>query len=76
MTDQTQDKPTSSGATESQQSPGGDEVKPGGDEVKTADKHFGAAAFQAKYAFRDTAAGIITGTMAIPLSIGIAMMSD
>lgn len=34
------------------------------------------AAFQAKYAGRDIAAGLITGTMAIPLSVGIAMMSD
>ncbi len=36
----------------------------------------GSAAFQSKYAARDLAAGIITGAMAIPLSIGIAMMSD
>ncbi|UJP04954.1 MAG: SulP family inorganic anion transporter [Nitrosomonas sp.] len=36
----------------------------------------GSAAFQAQYFFRDTAAGLITGAMAIPLSIGIAMMSD
>lgn len=36
----------------------------------------GRAAFQAQYAGRDIKAGIITGTMAIPLSIGIAMMSD
>lgn len=36
----------------------------------------GSAAFQAQYALRDTAAGLITGAMAIPLSIGIAMMSD
>lgn len=49
---------------------------PSGEEVKTADKHFGAAAFQTKYVVRDTAAGLITGVMAIPLSIGIAMMSD
>lgn len=35
-----------------------------------------SAAFQLKYAGRDAAAGIITGTMAIPLSVGIAMMSD
>ena len=37
---------------------------------------FGPAAFQAQYFFRDTAAGLITGAMAIPLSIGIAIMSD
>jgi len=36
----------------------------------------GSAAFQAKYVGRDLAAGIITGAMAIPLSVGIAMMSD
>lgn len=35
-----------------------------------------SAAFVAKYASRDLQAGIITATMAIPLSIGIAMMSD
>ncbi len=36
----------------------------------------GQAAFQKQYASRDLKAGIITGTMAIPLSIGIALMSD
>jgi len=36
----------------------------------------GSAAFVAKYASRDLQAGIITATMAIPLSIGIALMSD
>ena len=36
----------------------------------------GSAAFQAQYVLRDTGAGLITGAMAIPLSIGIAMMSD
>lgn len=36
----------------------------------------GSAAFIAKYASRDLQAGVITATMAIPLSIGIAMMSD
>ncbi|MCF6330061.1 MAG: hypothetical protein L3I99_00765 [Sulfurimonas sp.] len=36
----------------------------------------GSAAFVAKYAIRDIQAGTITATMAIPLSIGIAMMSD
>lgn len=36
----------------------------------------GSAAFQARYFTRDLQAGIITGSMAIPLSIGIAMMSD
>jgi len=35
-----------------------------------------SAAFQAQYAGRDIAAGLITGVMAIPLSVGIAMMSD
>lgn len=36
----------------------------------------GSAAFQSQYFLRDTAAGLITGAMAIPLSIGIAIMSD
>lgn len=36
----------------------------------------GSAAFQTKYVARDVQAGIITGAMAIPLSVGIAMMSD
>ncbi len=36
----------------------------------------GSAAFQSQYAARDVAAGLITGAMAIPLSIGIAIMSD
>lgn len=35
-----------------------------------------SAAFQAKYFGRDVAAGVITGVMAIPLSVGIAIMSD
>ena len=37
---------------------------------------YGCAAFQRQYALRDLQAGIITGAMAIPLSIGIAMMSN
>ena len=36
----------------------------------------GSAAFQSQYFLRDTAAGVITGAMAIPLTIGIAIMSD
>ncbi len=36
----------------------------------------GSAAFQSQYFMRDTAAGLITGAMAIPLTIGIAIMSD
>lgn len=36
----------------------------------------GNAAFQRRYVVRDIQAGLITGTMAIPLSIGIALMSD
>jgi MFS superfamily sulfate permease-like transporter len=36
----------------------------------------GSAAFQVKYLARDIQAGVITGAMAIPLSVGIAMMSD
>lgn len=35
-----------------------------------------SAAFQVQYVSRDIAAGLITGVMAIPLSVGIAMMSD
>jgi MFS superfamily sulfate permease-like transporter len=35
-----------------------------------------SAAFQVQYAGRDIAAGIITGVMAIPLTVGIAIMSD
>lgn len=34
-----------------------------------------SAAFQLQYAGRDAAAGLITGTMAIPLTVGIAIMS-
>lgn len=34
------------------------------------------AAFQRQYLARDVQAGIITGAMAVPLSIGIAIMSD
>jgi MFS superfamily sulfate permease-like transporter len=36
----------------------------------------GSAGFQAKYLARDVQAGIICGAMAIPLSTGIAMMSE
>lgn len=36
----------------------------------------GSAAFQANYFARDLQAGIVTGVMAIPLSMGIAMMSS
>ena len=35
-----------------------------------------SAAFQGQYVGRDIAAGLITGVMAIPLSVGIAIMSD
>jgi MFS superfamily sulfate permease-like transporter len=41
-----------------------------------ATKKEGSAAFQSQYFFRDTAAGLITGAMAIPLTIGIAIMSN
>ncbi|MDV6341400.1 SulP family inorganic anion transporter [Nitrosomonas sp. Is35] len=41
-----------------------------------AAKKEGSAAFQSQYFFRDTAAGLITGAMAIPLTIGIAIMSN
>jgi len=36
----------------------------------------GSAAFRKEYVGRDLSAGVITATMAIPLSIGIALMSD
>lgn len=36
----------------------------------------GSGAFIPKYAARDIQAGVVTATMAIPLSVGIAMMSD
>ena len=36
----------------------------------------GSAAFQAQYVGRDMAAGLIAGSMAIPLTVGIAMMSE
>ncbi len=42
--------------------------------VETQDH--GSAAFRKEYAVRDVQAGVITATMAIPLSIGIALMSD
>lgn len=35
-----------------------------------------SAAFQAQYAGRDVAAGLIAGSMAIPLTVGIAMVSE
>lgn len=35
-----------------------------------------SAAFQIRYVGRDLGAGVITGVMAIPLSVGIAIMSD
>ena len=44
--------------------------------VAEAAKKQGSAAFQSQYFFRDTAAGLITGAMAIPLTIGIAIMSN
>ncbi|MBX3639952.1 MAG: SulP family inorganic anion transporter [Nitrosomonas sp.] len=67
---------SSEAVKENKPSPSGENLAPDGSVVLTADKHFGAAAFQAKYAMRDAFAGTITGCMAIPLSIGIAMMSD
>lgn len=53
-----------------------DESQVEGSRVNQQSAATGSAAFQAQYFFRDTAAGLITGAMAIPLSIGIAMMSD
>jgi MFS superfamily sulfate permease-like transporter len=44
---------------------------------KTLDQNqVGSAAFRKEYALADVQAGVITATMAIPLSIGIALMSD
>lgn len=40
------------------------------------ERNVGHAAFQKKYLVRDLQAGVITGAMAIPLTVGIAMMSD
>ena len=42
----------------------------------SAVENHGSAAFQKKYLWADLQAGVITATMAIPLSIGIALMSD
>lgn len=49
-----------------------------GEQTATAPvaKKAGSAAFQSQYLLRDTAAGFITGAMAIPLTVGIAIMSD
>jgi len=41
----------------------------------SAVENHGSAAFQKKYLWADLQAGVITATMAIPLSIGIALMS-
>ena len=45
-------------------------------DVEQQEANAGPAAFRREYAGRDLKAGLITGTMAIPLSIGIALMSD
>lgn len=45
-------------------------------EASSSHEVVGSAAFQAQYAGRDIAAGVVTGVMAIPLSVGIAIMSD
>lgn len=46
-------------------------------EIKNNDlQDHGSAAFRKEYVGRDLQAGVITATMAIPLSIGIALMSD
>ena len=47
-----------------------------GEQTTTVAKKAGSAAFQSQYLLRDTAAGFITGAMAIPLTVGIAIMSD
>lgn len=60
--------------------PSSDELTQTGDQPESRTTQettvVGSAAFQAKYVGRDVAAGLITGVMAIPLSVGIAMMSD
>lgn len=45
-------------------------------ETAVGEQDHGSAAFRKEYALRDVQAGVITATMAIPLSIGIALMSD
>lgn len=45
-------------------------------ETAVDEQDHGSAAFRKEYALRDVQAGVITATMAIPLSIGIALMSD
>lgn len=45
-------------------------------DTQTDTQDHGSAAFRKEYALRDVQAGVITATMAIPLSIGIALMSD
>jgi MFS superfamily sulfate permease-like transporter len=52
------------------------EVASGGVSGSIAEIQKTSAAFEAKYLARDIQAGIITGAMAIPLSVGIALMSD
>ncbi len=44
--------------------------------TQNVQKDHGSAAFRKEYALADVQAGVITATMAIPLSIGIALMSD
>lgn len=61
---------TQTGKTTSSSSETTQQAKPGSVALQ------GSAAFQSQYFLRDTAAGLITGAMAIPLSIGIAIMSD
>lgn len=69
MSSEIENKPSSNGSEASSASSN----SPAG---QTAAAVVGSAAFQAKYAGRDIAAGIVTGVMAIPLSVGIAIMSD
>lgn len=69
MSSETEDKPSVNGNEENKASSSAPASQ-------VAEPVTGSAAFQAKYAGRDIAAGLITGAMAIPLSIGIAMMSD
>jgi len=45
-------------------------------EATAKEQSYGSAAFRKEFVVQDIQAGVITATMAIPLSIGIALMSD
>ncbi len=71
MNSEVENKPSSHGSGENKASSSNQEAQNTGPVTIP-----GSAAFQAQYAGRDIAAGLITGAMAIPLTIGIAIMSD